>query len=434
MALHLCGHKSINSLENSLQNKKLDLRMLFRKGEYVPKTHGFRDGLIDTNCDQIMNINNSIIKKAKENRIFHKNRVDGLCVTAWDGVEFNETKKDINGLPEREHSTGEIKKYIKYLVGMNVGEKGNIILTTKQLTETERITTKRGNERAKTEGETKAFEKAWKESEKLIGGVIDVHVFDALFFNQNVTNHVNDAERFFVIRLKDETRDIYKDAKGLFENRKSDYEYEIVETITTKKIKYSKKAKKKDVVKTKVKREKQKITNSPLGQKELVEEYTQSKKNSNVNVKIYKRVITKKQVWSENFDLTGYKEKVRVVRSLEKSHNDGRESEQELYVVTNMMNYNVETILKIMHLRWHIENNGFRTLKQTYNVNHIYVGNLNAINYMFQMAIMVFNLLELYTKFRLKNAIKITRVTIFQIFARELHTDKRLIELFNPPG
>ena len=96
---------------------------------------------------------------------------------------------------------------------MNVGPKANIMVTTKQLLEVDKITTKSGKERAKTIGETKAFEEQWSETVKLIGGVIDVHVFDALYLNQNVTNMINDANKYFVIRLKDESRDIYEDAK-----------------------------------------------------------------------------------------------------------------------------------------------------------------------------------------------------------------------------
>lgn len=48
----------------------------------------------------------------------------------WDGVELNETNKDITGLSEREHDKNDVRKYVKYLVGMNIGEKANIIVTS----------------------------------------------------------------------------------------------------------------------------------------------------------------------------------------------------------------------------------------------------------------------------------------------------------------
>ena len=80
----------------------------------------------------------------------------------WDGVELNETNKDITGLSEREHDKNDVRKYVKYLVGMNIGEKANIIVTSTQLLEVESI---------------------WSDTEKLMGRVIDVHALDALYLN-----------------------------------------------------------------------------------------------------------------------------------------------------------------------------------------------------------------------------------------------------------
>lgn len=351
---------------------------------------------------------------------------------AWDGVELNETIKKIEGLPEREYEEqNEIRKYIKYLCGMNVGPKANIVVTSKQLLEVDKITTKSGKERAKTIGETRAFEEQWAESEKLIGGVIDVHVFDALYLNQNVTNLINEANRYFVIRLKDETRDIYKDVKGLFENRNADMKYEMVEHIITKDIKYSKQAKKKDKIKTKTTIEKRAITTATLNEKKTVSKKVQEKKNSTVTTIEYEKVITRKEVWSDEFELTGYNGKVRVIRSKETSYKGKKLQEQELYVVTNMLNHDVETVLKIMHLRWNIENCGFRKLKQRYNLEHIFIGELNAINYIVQMIFLAFNLLELYMKVRLKEGIAITWSLITKIFETAYRNDKCVFELIN---
>lgn len=165
---------------------------------------------------------------------------------AHDGVELNETIKNIEGLPQREYEEqNEIKDYIKYVCSMNVGPKANIIVTSMQLLEVEKITTKSGKERAKTIGETKAFEEHWEHLEKLIGGVIDVHVFDALYVNQHIATLINKSNRYFVMRLKDESRDIYKDANGLFNKRKADIEYEIVEHITVKILNIQKQQRKK---------------------------------------------------------------------------------------------------------------------------------------------------------------------------------------------
>lgn len=420
----ICSYSSINEMIQVSNNSKLDLKMLFSPKEYVPKMHGFRDGIIDIDYNQIVSINESVIKKAKTNKAFQKNLIDGLTVMAWDGVELNETKKDIEDLPEREYKElDEIRKYIKYTAGMLIGPKFNLLISTGQHLETEIIKTKSGKERSKTIGETKLFEKLYKNVEKKIGRVIDVNVFDGLYLNQNVMNLINKSGSYFVIRLKDETRDIYEDAEGLFRNRDADSKYEIVEIITTRKIKYSKEAKKKDITKTKIKIEKRQITTEELGYKKKIKKRIIHKKNSTIEEIVFERVITRKEAWYDLFEIKGYQEKVKVVKSIEKNFN---KKDQVLYVVTNMIDHDVETILKIMHARWNIENNGFRTLKQRFNIEHIFIGNNNAINVIVQMIFMVFNLLELYFKVRLKNKVETTWSVIVKIFERALHEDKEV--------
>ena len=424
LASLICGHQSINELNNINRCKSTSLKMLYNKNEYVPQTHGLRDCTIDTDWKQLEKINNAIIQKSKENKVFRNNKVDGLTVMAWDGVDLTETKKNIKGLPEKEYDDG-IRKYVKYVCAMNVGPRANIMVASKQLLEVDKILTSTGKERAKTIGETKVFEEMWKETEKAIGSVIDVHVFDALYLNQNVTNLINKAGKYFVIRLKDETREIYKDAKGLFESRKADNKYEIVEHIVIRNIKYSKEAKKKNQIKTKTTTFKREITNSKLNERKLINEYIQEKKNGTVKVTEYEKVIVRKETWDDEFELTGYKGKVRVIGSKETSNKN-----QEIYVVTNMLDHDVETVLKIMHLRWNIENCGFRTIKQRYNLEHIFIGELNAINYIVQMIFMAFNLLELYQKIRLKNGIDLTWKMITRIFEKEYHSNKIIKKIY----
>ena len=425
LASMMCGHQSINELMNVNKCNSTSFKMLYNRNEYIPKTHGLRDCIMDTDWKQLENINNAIIQKAKENKVFRNNKVDGLTVMAWDGVDLTETKKDIKGLPEKEYNNDEIRKYVKYVCAMNVGPRANIMVDSKQLLEVEKILTSTSKERAKTIGETKAFEDMWEETEKLIGSVIDVHVLDALYLNQYITNLINKAEKYFVIRLKDETREIYQDAKGLFESREADNKYEIVEHIVTRNIKYSKKAKKKNKTKTKTRTFKREITDSKLNERKLINEYSQKKKNSTVKVTEYEKVIIRKETWDDEFNLTGYQGKVRVIKSKETSDKD-----QEIYVVTNMLDHDVETILKIMHLRWNIENCGFRTLKQRYNLEHMFIGELNAINYIVQMIFMAFNLLELYLKIRLKNEINLTWKMLTRIFEQEYHSNKSIKEIY----
>ena len=102
MASCLCGHKSINELMLTVHNKETEFKGLFDRKEYIPKMHGLRDCITNTDYKQIEEINYSVIEKAKENKIFKKNLVDGLMVVAHDGVDIAETIKNIDNLPEKE--------------------------------------------------------------------------------------------------------------------------------------------------------------------------------------------------------------------------------------------------------------------------------------------------------------------------------------------
>ena len=83
-----------------------------------------------------------------------------------------------------------------------------------------------------------------------------------------------------------------------------------------------------------------------------------------------------------------------------------------------------------MHIRWHIENNGFRKLKQQYNLEHIFIGEFNAINYIVQMIILVSNLVELYFKIRLKESIKYNHIMLKKVFEKQIQTTERIGDLF----
>ena len=331
----LCGHKSINELNDVNKQKRLRFDSLYRKNEFVPCTHGLRDCIIDTDYQQMVEINKSVIQKTKINKIFKKNKIDGLTIMAVDGVDLNETNKEIDGLPEREHKNGHITKYLKNTAFMNVGPLANIIIGMYQHQEIEKITTESGKERAKSNGETKAFEEMIIENEKLIGGVIDGFTLDGLYTNKNVFNLINSMGKYFINRLKNKRLNIYKDAERLFENRKQDYTYELVKIATRKNYKYSKKAKKKDVIKNKIRIEKRDISNNKLGEKRLVNKRTQTRKNSTIEIEIYETVITRKEVWEDIFNMDGYEGDLRVVKSKEISLNGNEEITQLCYCIQN---------------------------------------------------------------------------------------------------
>lgn len=365
----------------------------------------------------------------KNNRIFDKNKVDGLTVIAWDGVDVKETTKDIQNLPERQYKENDIRKYIKYVTAMNVGPRANIIIDTLQMTEQEKVLTESGKLKAKTFGETTALEKMWPSIKGMFGYSYFVNVMDALFLNSKILNIINGDQQYFVVRMEDQTRLIYKDAEGLFKRTMPKFEYEIVEEITQKTVVYSKTAKHKNYTKSKIKLIERDITNTGLNEKILVKEKKTEKKNSTIYNKVYERVIKRVKVWSDTFELTNYEGVVKVIKASETTLKYDKKEEKEtkvvndIYVCTNMISHDDKLILKIMHLRWNIENNGFRTLKQQFHVKHIFIGEFNAINYIFQMIILVFNLIQLYFKIRKKNKINCTFNLVKKIFEMDIiHT------------
>lgn len=425
-------YRSINELNETAFNEVTSFKNLFKSGEYKPKTHGLRDCVMDTDYHQIEAINKNVLLKMKKNRIFNKNKVDGLCVIAWDGVEVKETTKTIDNLPEREYNNGEFRKYIKYVAAMNVGPIANFVIDLMQMTEQEKVLTESGKLKAKTFGETKALLEMWPNVKDMFGNEYFVNVMDALFLNSNVLNKINQDGQYFIVRMEDETRLIYKDAEGLFKNSKPKFEYELVEQTTQKHVVYSKTAKHKNYKKSKKKIITREITDKKLNETVLVDQYDTIKKNSIIHNKVYERVIKRVQVWSDIFELTNYDGDVKVVKASETSMRKDEKTQEyvevtsNIYICTNMINHDDKLIVKIMHLRWNIENNGFRTLKQRYHINHIFIGEFNSINYIVQMITLVFNLMELYFKIRKHGQLDITYNLVKKIFELNIINTKSI--------
>lgn len=114
--------------------------------------------------------------------------------------------------------------------------------------------------------------------------------------------------------------------------------------------------------------------------------------------KKYKSKGKKIEYWSDNFEYYGYK--VKVVKFEEE---DRKGKKQEIYVVCTDTKMSEETINKIIHARWGIENEGFNELKKQWNMSHCYIANENAIDVIMQMIMMSYNLWELYIYGHLKD-------------------------------
>lgn len=440
----LCQNRSINEIMETIYEAK-NLKNIYGPREIKAKTHGLRDCLIDTPYEQVQKINENMIKKVKENKFFRKNQIDNLSVIAIDGVEEFETNKEIKGLPERKHKDGRISKYYKTLGIMSIGEKQQMMLGLEELQAKEskeiakkieeknknkKITEKRLEEKIKAEGEITVLKRMIPNIKKKIGRDFDVIVLDALFGNSPVLNCIKENKIEAVIRFKDERREIYKDAMGMFEKREADLRYEIVEKKESIETRYSKESHKKKKIKNKIEEVEREITKEEIGKmKEISKKNTEKgkiKKTITKREKIIKRV----EVWTDEFELNKFEYgKVRFVRYEEELENG---KHQTICLITTLLNQDLRTILKIMHRRWLIENNGFRVLKDRYNLDHCYVGELNAIRLINEIIMLVYNLVNLYINVRtnkFKESKKTMRI-LRKIFEKQISENTKIYILF----
>lgn len=429
----LCQNRSINEMEETI-NSVGSLKNIYVPREKEAKTHGLRDALIDTDYKQIRQINSEMLQTVKENKLFRKDTIDGLSVVAVDGVDEFETKKKIEGLPERKHTDGNISRYYKCLGVMHLGEQTEYMIRLEELKakeakkieeEIEKTGKKNKEERIKAEGEITVLKRILPELKKDIGRNVDVVVSDALFSNVPVLNAVKENGFEIVSRFKDERREIYKDAEGMYRNREADKEYEEVEITTKTETRYSKGSHKKD--KTKITKEiiTREVNDGEIGVKKEIETKITQKKNSTKKITKTERIIKRVKVWSDKFDLEGYKYgKVRFIKYEERYKKD----KKTLYVLTTLMTQKLETILKIMHRRWLIENNGFRVLKDRYNMDHCYVGEVNAIRLINEIIMLVFNLVNMYVDIRTREYREqgVTMRALKKIFEKQINENRTI--------
>lgn len=87
---------------------------------------------------------------------------------------------------------------------------------------------------------------------------------------------------------------------------------------------------------------------------------------------------------------------VKVIKVTEKIKEKGKIVTKDMYIVTTLINEDLEFIIDLMHKRWDIELKGFRKLKSRYNINHLYIGTDNAIRLILYLTMIIYNFVELY--------------------------------------
>ncbi len=333
-----------------------------QNGERIPKMHGFREGIKNLIPEELKKINVKIVKKSRENKIYRQGSIDGLVVVGIDGVEtFGSYKKDWKNsyktkIKVKKYNKGkeetEEREYHKQinLVAKIVGKKPGLIL------DYEKITDKGKN--GKQQYEPDVGITLLRRIRKEYGRMIDIIVGDAIYLNKKFIKELLGMDYQCVLRLKDNNSSIIEDAEGIFKTKKP-------------------------------------------------EEWKKTRKEVNTNIHNERKI----KAWTDVFEYEGIK--VRVVK-FEERYNKTKKEEQVdvIYVMSTDINISVQTINKIIHARWDIENNGFNELKNYWNMKHCFISDENAIDVMIETIIISYNLWEMYLYQHLHDfeGLKITKI------------------------
>ena len=327
--------RSFNQLLEKIHIRK-KYKNMFGKKEHIPKAHVFRDGVKELKQENLKQINKSIIMKAKENKVYRKGTVDGHVIVGVDGVEtFGSYKKDWNGSYKTKIKVQEYRNGIKTEVEKEYHKQINVfakIVGKRPGLVLDYETVTCNGNEGKQEYEPYVAIKLIERLKKSYGQGIDVIVGDAIYLEEKFLKAVKAEEYIAVIRLKDNRKAFIEEAEGLFKLQKP----QLISKTKKKEIK----------------------------------------------------------CWSEKLE---YKDiPVKVVKFEEKYMKDKVLKTDTIYVVSTSLNIRNETINKIIHARWDIENNGFNELKNYWQMKHCFMADEKAIKVILQMMIVSYNLWELY--------------------------------------
>ena len=101
--------------------------------------------------------------------------------------------------------------------------------------------------------------------------------------------------------------------------------------------------------------------------------------------------------WENSYKVKRLKENRKaIIEEAEGLFKLQEEKEDIIYVASTDLGMKEETINKIIHGRWDIENEGFNELKNQCQMKHCYMSKARAIDVIIQMMIISYNLWELY--------------------------------------
>ncbi|QAT39211.1 transposase [Clostridium sp. JN-9] len=324
--------RSFNRLEHWL--KKGKFKKVLPKNTKMIHIDAVRRCLSDFDLNGLKNIHDSIIRTTIKNKIFRNGTIDGLKVVAVDGVElFESAKKFCDKCLSRKNKDGTTRHFHRSVVCTTVGSDPHVILGQEMLEP-------KKDSSNKDEGEITGGIRLIKKLYRKYHHFADIIVADALYCKSTWIKEVLSIGMNAVVRVKDERLLIVKDALALFKRREAD---------------------KKWIVKQ--------------GSKDY----------------------TKIKAWDEdNFEISDPTIKVRFIRFIEEIHTGDKVEIKEGWIITTDKFASVETLWKIMHKRWDIENNAFHQLKTEWHLDHCFLHSPTGVETVLMFIIIAFNLMQLY--------------------------------------
>lgn len=324
--------RSLNRLQHWIIKGKF--KKVLPKGTKIPRIDAVRRCLSNFDLEGIKDIHADIVKTTIKNKVFRNGTIDGLKVVAIDGVElFESTKKCCDKCLARVDKTGTTHYFHRSVVCATVGSDPHIILGQEMLEPKQD-----GSD--KDEGEITGGKRLIKKLYKQYHHFADIIVADALYCKSPWIKEVLSIGMDAVVRVKDTRLHIVKDALSLFKCRKANKEWTV-------------------------------------------------KKNSNNYRKI--------RAWDEdNFEMSDSGVKVRFIKFIEEIHTGDKIEIKEGWIITTDKSTSVETLWKIMHKRWDIENNAFHQLKTEWHLDHCFLHSPTGVETVLMFIIIAFNLMQLY--------------------------------------
>ncbi|NMA58476.1 transposase [Clostridium cochlearium] len=324
--------RSFNRLEHWL--KKGKFKKVLPKKTKMLRIDAVRRSLSEFDLDGLKEMHKHIIKTTVKNKVFRSGTIDGLKVVAIDGVElFESTKKCCDKCLSRVCKDGLTHYFHRSVVCSTVGSDPHIILGQEMLEP-------KKDSSDKDEGELTGGKRLIKKLYKEHHHFTDIIVADALYCKSTWIKEVLSIGMDAVVRVKEERLNIVKDALALFKCRQANKEW---------------------------------IVN----------------KGSKSYIKI--------QAWDEdNFEMADSEIKVRFIKFVEEIYNGDKSEIKETWIITTDKLTSAETLWKIIHKRWDIENNTFHQLKTEWHLEHCFLHSPTGVETVLMFIIIAFNLMQLY--------------------------------------